>query len=68
MLRTAQAAFLSKGCRLLRCLKLGQVVLAKYVFIGGVYCVVSCRMASAIRSAADFLRWAAKVKAEIQRN
>jgi hypothetical protein len=59
MQRTAQARFTSKGCCLLCCLKLGQIVLAKYVFIDGVFCVVPCLMALVTRAAADWRRWAA---------
>ncbi len=54
MQRTAQAALLLKGCSLLGCLRLEQVVLAEFIFIGGVFHVVSCRMASAVRAAADW--------------
>jgi hypothetical protein len=65
MQRTAQAAFLSAECCLLCCLKLGQVVLAKYIFIGGMLCVVPRLMASATRAAADWRRWAAGAIASI---
>ncbi len=54
MQRTAQAAFLSKGRSLLRHLKLEQIVLVKFVFIGGVFCIVPCFIALAMHAAADW--------------
>ena len=49
------------GCYLLQCLKLGQLVLAKYIFIGGVFYVGPRLMASVVRAAADWRRWAARL-------
>ncbi len=35
-------------------LQIGIIVLAKYIFIGGVFCVVPCLMAMVTRAAADW--------------
>gem|GEM_PF-6278550 len=58
MQRTAQARFIAKWCCLWRCLKLQQIALVKYTSIDKVFCVVPYLMASVIRAAADWQRWA----------
>ena len=57
MQRTAQVAFLLAGYCLLQSRELWQRVLVMFIFISGVFCVVSRLIASAVRAAADWRRW-----------